>query len=92
MYLPAYNGSGTKAQSMSAAPSIAEHKLVQKWGNSLAVRITGTVADAAGFVQGLPITAEVVDGGVMLRVSGQARMSLTQMLGVFEPGRHGVFP
>ena len=69
---------------------IVGQQVVQKWGNSLAVRITGAVAEASGFVQGLPITAEVVDGGVLLRVSGGARMSLAQMLAAFDPDVHRV--
>ena len=73
-------------------PLIIEHKVVQKWGNSLAVRITGSVAEAAGFVQGLPITTEVVDGGVLLRVTGQARLSLAQMLAAFNPDAHAELP
>ena len=69
---------------------IASQQVVQKWGNSMAVRITGAVAEASGFVQGLPITAEVVDGGILLRVSGEARMSLAQMLNAFDPELHRV--
>lgn len=76
----------------SPSASIVDHKIVQKWGNSLAVRITGAVADAAGFVQGLPVTTEVVEGGILLRVAGEARLSLAQMLGAFDPDRHSVFP
>lgn len=77
---------------MSKVTRASSEKVVQKWGNSLAVRITGAVADEAGFVQGLPITTEVVEGGILLRVAGRARMSLAQMLSAFDPGRHGVSP
>jgi len=76
----------------SKVPAIIEHKMVQRWGNSLAVRITGSVAEAAGFVQGLPITAEVVDDGILLRVTGQARLSLAQMLAAFDPDIHAALP
>ena len=74
---------------MAKAATVVGQQVVKKWGNSLAVRITGSVAEAAGFVQGLPITTEVVEGGVLLRVAGGARMSLAQMLSAFDPERHG---
>ena len=67
---------------------VSGQQMVQKWGNSLAVRITGAVAETAGFVQGLPITAEVVEGGILLKVSGEARMSLPQMLAAYDPEAH----
>ena len=72
----------------SAIPIATGKQTVQKWGNSLAVRITGEVAEVAGFVQGLPLTTEVVDGGVMLRPAGTMRMSLAQMLKAFDATRH----
>jgi antitoxin component of MazEF toxin-antitoxin module len=74
---------------MVKVATIVGQQVVRKWGNSLAVRITGTVAEAAGFVQGLPVTTEVVEGGVLLRVTGSARMSLAQMISAFDPVRHG---
>ena len=62
---------------------------VQEWGNGLAVRITAPVAKAARFARGLPISVEVVDGGVFLRVEGKPRLTLAQKLRAFDPLEHG---
>ena len=58
---------------------------VQEWGNGLAVRITAPVARAAHFARGLPITVEVVDGGVLLRAVGAPKLTLAQKLKAFDP-------
>jgi antitoxin MazE len=62
---------------------------VQEWGNGLAVRITAPVAKAARFARGLPITVEVVEGGVFVRVAGKPRLTLAQKLKAFDPKTHG---
>lgn len=69
--------------------SISADQTVQEWGNGLAVRITAPVARAARFVQGLPITVEVVEGGVFIRPAGKPRRSLAQKLKAFDPRLHG---
>jgi len=61
---------------------------VQEWGNALGVRITAPVARAARFVRGLPITVEVVDGGLMVRPAGKPKLSLAQKLKAFDPLVH----
>lgn len=62
---------------------------VQQWGNGLGVRITAPIAKAAHFAQGLPVTVEVVEGGVLVRVAGRPKLTLAQKLKVFDPKLHG---
>jgi antitoxin MazE len=71
------------------APSIKAEQIVQEWGNGLAVRLTAPVARAARLVRGMPVLVEVVEGGIFLRVQGEARLSLAQKLKAFDPARHG---
>jgi antitoxin MazE len=69
--------------------SIKAEQTVQEWGNGLAVRLTAPVARAAHLVRGMPVTVEVVEGGIFLRVQGEPRLSLAQKLKAFEPSKHG---
>lgn len=62
---------------------------VQEWGNGLGVRITAPVAKAARFARGLPVTVEVVEGGVFVRAAGKPKLTLAQKLKAFDPKRHG---
>jgi len=72
---------------MTAAVRVEQ--TVQEWGNGLGVRITAPVAKAARFARGLPITVEVVDGGVLVRAAGKPKLSLAQKLKIFDPKVHG---
>ena len=72
-----------------ASASIRAEQTVQTWGNGLAVRLTAPVARAAHLARGVPISVEVVEGGVFLRVTGGASLSLAQKLKAFDPTRHG---
>lgn len=72
---------------MNSAVSVEQ--TVQEWGNGLAVRITAPVAKAARFTRGLPIKVEVVEGGVFLRITGKAKLTLAQKLKAFDPSMHG---
>lgn len=69
--------------------SVRVDQTIQEWGNGLAVRITAPVAKAAHFARGLPITVEVVDGGVFVRAAGKPKLTLAQKLKVFDPHLHG---
>jgi antitoxin MazE len=69
--------------------AIKVEQTVQEWGNGLGVRITSPVAKAARFARGLPITVEVVEGGVLLRPAGEPKLTLAQMLKEFDPAVHG---
>lgn len=71
------------------AAALKVDQTVQEWGNGLAVRITAPVAKAAHFARGLPITVEVVEGGVLLRPAGAPKLTLAQKLKAFDPARHG---
>jgi antitoxin MazE len=71
------------------AASVKVEQTVQEWGNGLAVRITAPVAKAARFARGLPITVEVVDGGILLRPAGKPQLTLAQKLKAFDPKVHG---
>ena len=72
---------------MSAVVKVEQ--TVQEWGNGLGVRITAPVARAARFARGLPITVEVVDGGVLVRAAGKPKLTLAQKLKAFDPKVHG---
>lgn len=69
--------------------AIKVEQTVQVWGNGLGVRITAPVAKAARFARGLPVTLEVVKGGVLVRVAGKARLTLAQKLKAFDRELHG---
>jgi len=71
------------------APILKVEQTIQEWGNGLGVRITSPVAKAAHLSQGVPISVEVVKNGVLLRVIGKPKLSLSQKLKVFDPEQHG---
>ena len=71
------------------APALKVEQVVQEWGNGLGVRITSPVAKAAHLSQGVPISVEVVKNGVLLRVVGRPKLSLSQKLKAFDPEKHG---
>ncbi|MGO8857026.1 MAG: AbrB/MazE/SpoVT family DNA-binding domain-containing protein [Steroidobacteraceae bacterium] len=62
---------------------------VQRWGNSLAVRIPAAVARSARFVVGQPVELSVGEGGVLVKALGQAKLTLEQKLAAFDPALHG---
>lgn len=61
---------------------------VQKWGNSLAVRIPSAVARAAGFKVGQPVEVSAQSSGVLLTPAGQVQLTLAQKLALFDPALH----
>lgn len=71
------------------ATPIRAQQTVQVWGNGLAIRLTAKVAKAAHLAQGQPVTVEVVEGGVLLRLAGTPRLTLAQKLKQFDPALHG---
>lgn len=73
----------------ASTDSIKAQQTIQEWGNGLAVRLTAPVARAAHLTRGMPVTVEVVEGGIFLRVAGEAKLSLAQKLKAFDPTRHG---
>ena len=72
-----------------AEATIRAEQTIQEWGNGLAVRLTAPVARAAHVTRGMPVTVEVVEGGIFLRVAGRPSLSLAQKLKAFDPAMHG---
>jgi antitoxin MazE len=62
---------------------------LQRWGNSLAVRIPSSVARSAGFRVGLPVEVSARDSAVLVAAAGEPRLTLGQKLALFDPERHG---
>lgn len=70
-------------------PPLRAEQTVQIWGNGLAIRLTAPIARAAHLSRGVPVSVEVVEGGVFLRVTGKTTLSLAQRLSAFDPAQHG---
>jgi antitoxin MazE len=63
---------------------------VQKWGNSLAVRIPRPFASHLGIEDGTAVDMAVEDGGLVIRPLRRGRLSLDDLLGaVDESNLHG---
>ncbi|MBI4676789.1 MAG: AbrB/MazE/SpoVT family DNA-binding domain-containing protein [Elusimicrobia bacterium] len=54
--------------------------IVQKWGNSLALRIPSSLAKDVHLHQGSMVEVAVVEGKMVVEPKGQSRLSLAQML------------
>lgn len=62
---------------------------VQRWGNSLAVRIPKTFAEEVGLTDDSPIEMRLVKGGLLLEPAPTWAPSLDELLdGVTESNRH----
>src|SRR5579862_877981 len=61
---------------------------IQKWGNSLAVRIPSSVAKRAGFQAGQPVWLSMQDASVLVSPTGKPVLTLAQKLALFDPQRH----
>jgi len=53
---------------------------IQKWGNSLAIRIPKPLAVQVGFKNQTPVTIEVSDGSIVISPQSEATMQLSQMV------------
>ena len=62
---------------------------VQRWGNSLAVRIPAAVARSARFRVGQPVEVSAHDSNVLVKALGAPRLTLAQKLAKFDPALHG---
>jgi antitoxin MazE len=62
---------------------------VQRWGNSLAVRIPAAVARSARFSIGVPVELSVEANGLLIRPVGAPQLSLEQKLAAFDIELHG---
>ncbi|MEP6717034.1 MAG: AbrB/MazE/SpoVT family DNA-binding domain-containing protein [Terriglobia bacterium] len=61
---------------------------IQKWGNSLAVRIPASVARRAGFQVGQPVQISMQDTSVLVSPAGRPVLNLRQKLALFNPQLH----
>jgi antitoxin MazE len=61
---------------------------VQRWGNSLAVRIPAAVARSARFTVGQPVEVSAQDSQVVVKALGTPRLTLAQKLAAFDPALH----
>ncbi|WP_340526779.1 AbrB/MazE/SpoVT family DNA-binding domain-containing protein [Cupriavidus necator] len=62
---------------------------IQKWGNSLAVRIPTAVARSAHFAEGQEVEVSVDEIGVTVRPVGRRVLTLAEKLALFDPSQHG---
>jgi antitoxin MazE len=62
---------------------------VQKWGNSLAVRIPAALARKVNFVAGQSVEVTTDDLGVVVHRKGSPTRTLAQRLAAFDPDKHG---
>ena len=62
---------------------------VQKWGNSLAIRIPAALAKKIHLHLESPIMLVVQDGDIILKVMGEPKVSLEERLKLFDPELHG---
>jgi antitoxin MazE len=61
---------------------------VLPWGNGLGLRITKTLANAAGVDANSPVTITVEPGRIIIETAPK-KISLATMLASFDPKRHG---
>lgn len=62
---------------------------VQRWGNSLAVRIPAAVAKSARLKLGQPVEVSAQDSSILVKPIGEPRLTLAQKLVAFDPEIHG---
>jgi len=62
---------------------------VQKWGNSLAIRIPVAIAQSAHFELGTLVKLDAHDGNIMVKALENQKLSLSERLALFDPETHG---
>ena len=62
---------------------------LQRWGNSLAVRIPSSIARSAGFKVGQPVEISAEDSALRVVAAGEPKLTLKQKLARFDPELHG---
>lgn len=62
---------------------------VQRWGNSLAVRIPAAVARSARFRVGQPVEVSAQDSNILVKALGEPKLTLAQKLAAYDPALHG---
>ena len=64
--------------------------MIQKWGNSLAVRIPAALANQLDVAEGAQVQLEVRDGEFVVRPLARRRLNLKDLLGDCQPSQlHG---
>ena len=61
---------------------------VQKWGNSLAVRIPAKIARSAHFYLGTLVKLDAQDGSIIVKATGHQKLSLNERLARFDRKIH----
>ncbi|MES2163754.1 MAG: AbrB/MazE/SpoVT family DNA-binding domain-containing protein [Pseudomonadota bacterium] len=61
---------------------------IQRWGNSLAVRIPAAIARSAHMSVGQPVEMVLDESGITIRAVGAPKLSLAQKLALFDPTIH----
>ena len=68
------------------------HTKIQKWGNSLALRIPKAFATTAGLASESLVDVALVEGKLVVTLLSPAHLTLDQLLaGVTEENRHGEY-
>jgi antitoxin MazE len=62
---------------------------IQRWGNSMAVRLPASVARSAHLGSGQLVEVSAQHSRVLIKTIGESRLTLAQMLAKFDPARHG---
>lgn len=61
---------------------------IQKWGNSLAVRIPIVIAKSAHLHIGTLVELAVKEGNIIVKPTGERKLSLDERLAMFDPDKH----
>ena len=61
---------------------------INQWGNGLALRLTSSVAKAAGITEGTAVRVTAEPGRLIVEALTR-RMTLQERLARFDPARHG---
>jgi antitoxin MazE len=62
---------------------------IQKWGNSLAIRIPAAIARSAHFHLGMPVEVSEESGNVVVKPMAGQKMTLDERLAHFDAKKHG---
>lgn len=61
---------------------------IQKWGNSLAVRIPADIARSAHFHLGTVVELDAYDGSLVVKTTARRKLTLNQRITAFDPKIH----
>lgn len=62
---------------------------IQKWGNSLAVRIPAAIARSAHFHLGTSVVLAVQEDSIVVTPTGERKLTLNERLALFDLKKHG---